>query len=308
MRVGALRVSRHIYLIDTLALGAKGTVAAYLVQGAKKALVDCGHATSLEALLQGLAEVGIRPEELDFIIPTHVHLDHAGAAGALARRAQGALVIAHERAKRHLVDPSRLVQSATQLFGEQLMKAYGSPEPIEEARIEAFEKEMSVDLGAGIELRLLYAPGHAPHQLVAYVEHEKALITADSVGILYPDFRFSMIPTTPPPSFDAEQAIRTAEQLLELPASTLLLPHFGVRQDAHWVLQETIRGISSWTELAREALKASPRPDAVLDRITKDFLARAGARSEGDLPAYVKVSLWTSAMGLFSYLTRPPKG
>ncbi|MER3601938.1 MAG: hypothetical protein C4339_04375 [Nitrososphaerota archaeon] len=302
--MGAERLGKGLYLIDTVAVGARGTVAAYLILGRKRALVDCGHASSLPTLLEGLREAGLRPEELDYIIPTHVHLDHAGAAGALARLAANALVVAHSRAKPHLVDPSKLIRSATQLFGEQLMKAYGLPEPIEEARVQAFDRELSVDLGGGLELRLLYAPGHAPHQLVAYIERERILLTADSVGILYPDFPRAMIPTTPPPSFDPALAMRTAQELSQLPAVKLLLPHFGPREDVAWVWSETERGIESWARVAERTLEDGKGPEAILDRITGDFLKRAGVAEPARLPAYVRVSLWTSAMGLYTYYTK----
>ena len=105
----ATKVSERVYLLDTYALGQARTVGAYLVKGPKPALVDCGYASSYQSVLEWLAEAGVMPSDVRYLIPTHVHLDHAGAAGRLIREMPNAEVIAHERSTPHLVDPTRLI-------------------------------------------------------------------------------------------------------------------------------------------------------------------------------------------------------
>ena len=126
----ATKVAERVYLLDTYALGHPDTVGAYVITGPKVTLVDCGYASSYQSVLAGLAELGVMPSDVRYIVPTHVHLDHAGAAGHLVREMSNAKVIAHERSVPHLADPTKLIQSATKVFGEAIMSLYGSPEPV----------------------------------------------------------------------------------------------------------------------------------------------------------------------------------
>ena len=166
------RITRKAFMIDTVGLGNPSTVAVYVVKGARKiALIDCGYASSYGNVLQGLRKLGIEPSSVDYIVPTHVHLDHAGAAGHLLRYMSRAKVIAHERAVPHLVDPAKVFESAKSVFGEKLIAMYGKPLPIGKDRITAVGEESHIDLG-GATLTTLHAPGHAPHQISVLFEEE----------------------------------------------------------------------------------------------------------------------------------------
>ena len=151
------RVSEHIYLIDTEALGVKEMVAAYLVKGEeKKALVDTGYASSLQKLIRGLGEIGVDVTELSYIIPTHLHLDHAGASGQLAELSRRAEVLAHPRAVKHLINPTRLISSVREFYGAAADE-FGEFLPIEEGRVRGVDDEGELDLGS-VTLRFIHAP------------------------------------------------------------------------------------------------------------------------------------------------------
>ena len=141
----ATKVSERVYLLDTYALGQPGTVGAYLFRGPKPALVDCGYASSNENVLAGMAEEGVMPTDVRYIVPTHVHLDHAGATGRLLKEMPNAGVIAHERSVPHLIDPTRLVESSTKVLGKEIMELYGIPEQVPAERITAVGKESHID-------------------------------------------------------------------------------------------------------------------------------------------------------------------
>ena len=116
------KVAERTYMIDTIGAGAPGTVAVYVVKGARKtALIDCGFASTYGNVMQGLRQIGIEPSRVDYVIPTHAHLDHAGATGQLLMHMPKATVVAHERTVPHLVDPAKLIESSTSLFGEKLV-------------------------------------------------------------------------------------------------------------------------------------------------------------------------------------------
>ena len=296
----ATRVSERVYMLDTYALGQPGTVSAYLVKGPKPTIVDCGYASSYKSVLLGLAEVGVMPTEIRYLIPTHVHLDHAGAAGRLIKEMPNAEVIAHERSVPHLVDPTRLIESSTKVFGKMVMDLYGAPDPIPHERITAVGRETHLDLGGGLSATLIHTPGHAPHQISIVLDQTKAMLTADAVGIVYPGLK-ALIPTTPPPSFNPTELVATIASIRQTRPSELLVPHFGSRKDVDWVFDRTVELVQRWVEqvkvLWRKGMSLDEAAGVMEGEITKD----AGTT---DLPIYAKVSARTSVMGIIHYLEK----
>lgn len=296
----ATKVGERVYLLDTMALGQAGTVGAFLIKGPKVTLVDCGYATSYQTVLDGLGEVGVPPSDVRYLIPTHVHLDHAGATGRLLKGMPNAEVITHERGAPHLVDPSRLIESSTRVFGKAIVELYGLPEPIPAERVTSVGKEMHLDLGGGMSATLIHAPGHAPHQLSVMLEDSKMLLTADAVGITYPGMR-TVIPTTPPPSFDPKLLVATVGNLGQTDPKSLLVPHFGARKDVDFVFDDTAAKVNEWVR-AVEGMRNSKKR---FDEITEEMTARvAAAEGMETIPIYAQISVRTSVMGILSYLER----
>jgi len=296
----ATKVSESVYLLDTVALGNQKTVGAYVVRGSKTAIVDCGYASSYKNLLLGLAELGIAPSEVDYVIPTHVHLDHAGAAGHLIREMPNAELIAHEKATPHLADPTRLIESATKVFGSAVMELYGKPIPVPESRMTAVGKEMHLDLGDGETATLMHSPGHAPHQISVMLDKPRVLLTADAVGIAYPNMDV-LIPTTPPPSFDPKMLVDTVNQLSQLDPHSLLIPHFGVRDDPASIFERTKEGMMDWLEKVGNMKKKGHSLDEIANQMVEDVRSGSG---NGEMPIYAKVSVRTSVMGIVHYLDK----
>ena len=298
----ATRVSERVYLLDTFALGQPGTVGAYLVKGPKPALVDCGYATSFESVLAGLAEAGVMPTDVRYVIPTHVHLDHGGGAGRLVKEMPNAEVIAHEKAVPHLVDPGRLIDSSTRVFGKMIVGLYGTPDPIPADRITAVGREAHLDLGGGLGATLVHSPGHAPHQISMLLDDTRTLMTSDAVGLVYPGIR-AMIPIMPPPSFNPRELVSTLNSLRQTAPSELLVPHFGVRKDVSWVFDRTAELVQEWVEKVRALRKQGKTLDEVSELMELDLSEDMGA---GNLPIYAKVSVRTSVMGIMNYLDKNP--
>jgi glyoxylase-like metal-dependent hydrolase (beta-lactamase superfamily II) len=297
------KVSDNVYLIDTLAVGERNTVAAYLVKGTKFALIDCGYASSAPVVLDALGELNVTPSQIDYIIPTHVHLDHAGAAGHLLEKMPKAKVIAQERGVPHLVDPTRLVQSATTVFGEELIRMYGAPKNIDPGKITPVGEEMHIDLG-GVSLTAIHAPGHAPHQISVNVEEDKVLVAADAVGIVYPSLGVLM-PTTPPPSLNPEELGRTTEKLSQLDSEILAAPHFGVRNDVKYVLAETKTRTNDWISRARVMKKGGATSEEMAASFKAEITAESGV-PDSEFPVYGDISIRTNVMGIMRYLEKNP--
>lgn len=296
----ATKVSERVYMLDTYALGQQGTVGAYLIKGPKPTLVDCGYPSSYENVLAGLAEAGVMPTDMRYIIPTHVHLDHAGAAGRLLGKMPRADVIAHERGVPHLVDPTRLIESSTKVFGKMIMGLYGEPDPIPAGRVTAVGKEWHLDLGDGLTATLIHAPGHAPHQISVMLDQTKALLTADAVGVVYPGLK-TLIPTTPPPSFNPTELVATVGSLRQTTPSELLVPHFGMRKDVDWVFDKTIDLVKGWTEEVKGLWKRETPLDQAAEIMERKVVQDAGVE---DLAIYAKVLVRTSVMGIMHYLDK----
>jgi len=296
----ATKVSEGVYLLDTVALGQRNTVGAYVIKAEKTALVDCGYASSYQNILSGLAEIGVAPGDVRYIIPTHVHLDHAGAAGHLMRSMPNAQLLAHERGAPHLIDPSRLLESATRVFGEAIMELYGKPVPVPAERVTPVGKEMHLNLGNGSTATLIHAPGHAPHQVSVLLERANMLLTADAVGIVYPGLT-TLIPTTPPPSFDPGSLVSTVGQLEQTAPRKLLVPHFGTRDDAPSIFDATRTKVLQWVR----DVEGMRKRGVGLEEASEVMASKVGKEANvNELPIYARVSVRTSVMGIMHYLEK----
>jgi len=250
--------------------------------------------------LEGLAEVGVHPSEVDYVVPTHVHLDHAGASGHLMRSMPNARLVAHERAVPHLADPARLIQSATQVFGKEIVDLYGIPVPVPESRMTAVGEEMTLDLGNGMTATLTHSPGHAPHQISVMLEKQRILLTGDAVGVVYPGMKL-LIPTTPPPSLDPKVLSDTVDKLSQMDPSLLLVPHFGAKDDPRFMFERTKEKMTDWVRKISTMRNAGLSFDEIAEKMVEDVQTEAG---NGELPIYAKVLVRTSTMGIHHYLEK----
>jgi len=205
-------------IIDTHQFGRLRAGAAYHLHGEKHALIETGTSLSAPHIVRALPNV-----ELDYIFVTHVHLDHAGGAGELARRYPHATVIVHPRGAKHLIDPTRLVQSVRQATGE-MFSLYGEAIPIDAGRVRAAKDGERFDLGGGTVIEAIYSPGHAPHHMCFFEPEERALYVGDAAGALRDGVLYC---TTPPPSFDLEVSLQTIDRLRSLHPREIFYTHFG---------------------------------------------------------------------------------
>jgi glyoxylase-like metal-dependent hydrolase (beta-lactamase superfamily II) len=290
-------VSESISIIDTESLGVSGVVAAYLVSGKETALVDMGHRSSAEVVIRDLTAHGF--DRLDYLLPTHVHLDHCGSCGTLARRYPDASILVHPRGEPHLHDPDRLVKGAGEVFGQDMVKRFGLPDPIDNNRLRGIADDESINLGKGLTLRAIWTPGHAPHHLSYLLEGTGSLFTGDAVGVLHPSFPV-LVPTTPPPSFNLEDAIESLERLGKLPVNQLFTPHFGVYSNDHWV-QSNSSALLEW----RTKLNGLKDKGAPMDQIIEEFLndvSKQIGRSVTEVPEHLRLTTKVSVLGFTAYL------
>lgn len=287
-------------MIDTLALGRPGVVAAYIILGKEHALIDMGYASSAPTVLVDIKESEIEGEGIDYLLPTHVHLDHSGACGGLAETFVGASIRVHPKGERHLVDPSRLWEGAGELFGAELMKLYGRPQPINGSRVRAIGDGEEISLGNGLTLRSIWTPGHASHHLSYELEGTGTVFTGDAVGITYPAFPI-LIPTTPPTSFNLEAAIASLQRIREVSPKRLATPHYGVIHDAVSSIDANIRSLQDWAAKINKMVRSGLSTNSIITTLTEAIARERAQPPGGSLPDYLQMSIRVSVLGMLRY-------
>ncbi|HKT42128.1 MAG TPA: MBL fold metallo-hydrolase [Rhodanobacteraceae bacterium] len=253
--------------------------ACYLVgDGGRYAFVESGTSLSVPLLLETLAALGVQREAVDYVMPTHVHLDHAGGAGALVRALPNARLVIHPRGARHMIDPSALIAGATAVYGEDAMRAtYGEILPVPESRVIVADvaacRDFELQLG---DRRLLFidAPGHAKHHYAIWDAASRGWFSGDVFGLSYREFdqtgRNYIIPTTSPVQFDPAAWETTLARILAPGPGHVYLTHYS-RVDAVAKLADDLRaGLVAYQRIAR-AYAAAPDRHARLYAGLMDF-------------------------------------
>jgi glyoxylase-like metal-dependent hydrolase (beta-lactamase superfamily II) len=245
-------VAKGIFSIDDNLYSIPEAGSVYLIAGEKKVLVDTGPATSGQTVIDGIRETGFKPEEIDYIIITHIHLDHSGGAGSILKYTPRAKVVAHQKAIRHLIDPSKLVRSAIEAEGQEFVMGNGEVLPIPEQSLIAANDGDILELGDGQVLTLLACPGHAPHELCIIDSRSRGVFVGDAVGH-YLDGTDVMVPVTPPPSFDLDLYIATLNRLMSLPVDKIFFAHSGTSDQVQEKLELAKRKLLDREKIISEA-------------------------------------------------------
>ena len=249
-------VAENILLIDNELYSIPKWGSVYLINEERKALVDPGPATSVNTVLAGMEKAGVDPGEIDYVIATHIHLDHAGGIGELLKHMPQAKVLVHEKGARHLVNPERLMKSFAFTMGERMMRKTGPVAPIDEKRVVPVSGGEVFKLGEKQSLRLLHTPGHAPHQLCILESRNNGLFSGDAVGISVAEGKV-LIPATPPPAFDLELYLSSLQKLMELNASLIYFAHFGVTGKVKESIAIAADKLKAWNTLVSQAFNES---------------------------------------------------
>ncbi|HSH02298.1 MAG TPA: MBL fold metallo-hydrolase [Anaerolineae bacterium] len=260
-----------IHTIDLNFQGVPQAIAAYLVQGERGlALIETGPASTLPQLTAGLAQHGLTPADIKDVLVTHIHFDHAGAAGWWAQ--QGATVYVHEVGAPHLIDPSRLVRSATRIYGDDMDRLWGTLYPAPEDKVVALNDGDVVTVG-DLQFVAHDTPGHAYHHFVYQLGDVG--FTGDAAGICLPGSELVDLPA-PPPEFNLEVWQNTVAKIEGLGLNTLYLTHFGKRDDVQGQLNELRERLTAVTTFIHNLQQQGLTRDEIVDA----FLTWSRERAE----------------------------
>lgn len=315
MRPNTIDYPDNITLIDT-EQHRPGLAACYLLRsGNEYAFIECGTSLSVPGLLAVLKHRGIAPEQIAWIMPTHVHLDHAGGAGLLMRECPNAKLVIHPRGARHMIDPAQLIAGATAVYGEAQMAAlYGEILPVPAERVVIAEDGFEIDFNGRV-LRFIDAPGHARHHYAIWDAQSRGWFTGDSFGLSYREFDGPegpyLFPTTTPVQFEPEAWLQTIQRFLAVDPAYMFLTHYGRVGNVLQLAADLRGGIATYQSIALH-LAGCPDREARIQRAlllhATEELGAVGCRlSEAEIERLLALDMALNAQGLVVWLDRQAK-
>jgi len=307
-----MAVTHGIHIIDTGFVRPRFDAAYLVVENGRGAFIDCGTNHSVPRMLAALEEADISAAEVDWLILTHVHLDHAGGAGELIARLPNARALVHPRGARHMIDPSKLWAGASAVYGEAVMeREYGRLRPIPAERVVEADDGHEVDL-AGRILRAIHTPGHAKHHIAIHDSRANVCFTGDVFGLSYREFDTAngpfVLPTTSPVQFDPDELHASIERLVALKPAAMYLTHYSRVEDIARLAADLHEQIDAMVNLALAARGNADRHHALVDGLTALYAERArkhgwdGGRAA--LQQLLQMDIELNAQGLEVWLDR----
>jgi len=289
----------QIHTLDLHFQGVPHTIAAYAIRHSEGlVLIESGPGSTLAALDAALEQAGFSPRQVTDVLLTHIHLDHAGAAGALAQR--GARIHVHPRGAKHMLNPEKLLSSARRIYQEQMDSLWGAFLPVPEAQLHVVQDEEEIEIG-GLRFVALDTPGHASHHH-AYL-FEDLCFTGDVGGVRLPGPPHLRLPM-PPPEFHIAAWRTSVARLRRLKVRRLAPTHFGIFEDADWHLQRVAAELDAVERFLEATMPADPPLETLNERFFSwaEERSRSAGLSEEDIAAYETANpSWMSPLGMQRY-------
>jgi len=265
------RIEVPIPKVDTI-------FAVYLIHEAKGVVIEPGPAATVPSIQEGMKQLGMK--ELAYIIPTHIHIDHAGAIGSLARLFPHARVMLHPAGAKHAIDPSRLIESTKMAFGDDFENYYGPILPVPESQVmvPGDGETISID---DRELQIIYAPGHASHHMAIFDQKTRGLFCGEALGLPHTGAESSPLPAAAPPSFDIEVYLETMERLRALHPRILFYSHDGIGKNPEELISKAAENTKGFGDIILKALRNGETTEAIGDRVQEYISNHLGINAEG---------------------------
>ncbi|NHF65339.1 MBL fold metallo-hydrolase [Xanthomonas hortorum] len=301
-----------IQTIDTGFGGAQFDAAYLIVEAQRGAFVDCGTSLSVPHMLAALHSAGLTPAQVEWLILTHVHLDHAGGAGALLQQLPNARVLVHPRGAPHMIDPTRLIAGATAVYGEaEMARSYGAIVPVPAERVVEAADGQTVMLGERT-LRTIETPGHARHHLCVWDARSCSWFTGDTFGLSYRQLDSAqgafILPTSSPVQFEPEAMLHSIARLMETAPAAMYLTHYGRVTSPEPLAQALIEQIHAMTAIALSCAQRADRHRCMVAALSELYLERARLHDcrldDASVAQLLATDIELNAQGLACWLDR----
>jgi glyoxylase-like metal-dependent hydrolase (beta-lactamase superfamily II) len=283
-----------------------------IVSDGRAAFVDAGTSFSVPNLLAALAAQGLHVDAVDYLLLTHIHLDHAGGAGQLAAALPRARVVVHPRGASHLIDPTLLVAATKAVYGEaRFIQEYGEILAIPAERVDVAEDERRIELGCRT-LHLVHTPGHAVHHLCIVDRDNAEVFSGDTFGVSYREFDTAagefIFPTTTPTQFDPQQLHASVDRVLDFKPTSVYLTHYSRVGQPDKLGCDLHADIDVFVALARYAADAPNRSELLesmlFDHLSERLSAHGSTMDEARRHALLDGDIALNAAGLYAWLSR----
>ncbi|KPL61301.1 MBL fold metallo-hydrolase [Rossellomorea vietnamensis] len=310
------RIDSRISLVDLMDLSLKERTGSYIINEEALTIIETSASPSIPHLKKGLSKLNINPEDIQYIILTHIHLDHAGGAGLFLKECPNASIIVHPKGKRHLTDPTRLISGARAVYGKKFDELFDPIVPIPEERILVMAHEEKLRLSDTCTLTFYHTPGHADHHLSILDSTSNGMFTGDTCGIQYTigSKRF-YFPSTSPNQFDPEKMKDSIRLYRSLHLDRLYFGHYGVSEEVSFALTEVEKWLDLLVKKSEEQYSSSVTIEenvrtitSLLIELTGRELAQKGIDPNNPIYSLLELDMNVSAMGIVDYFIKQQKG
>ena len=302
------RLDHGVAVVDTGFVRPHFDASFLIVENGRAAFIETGPNSAVPRLLAALEAHGLDRDAVDYVIPTHVHLDHAGGAGLLMQNLPRAKLVIHPRGARHMIDPSMLIEGVRAVYGAEVAaRDYGELVPVPAARVIATSDGMVIEL-AGRPLRFADTPGHARHHHCIWDEASRGWFTGDTFGIVYPELQPYIVPACAPVQFEQDALHESVARLLAQRPELMYLTHYGAVRDAERLAVQFLAQVDAMADAARSLASAPGRHDKLKRAFGDIYIAelrRSGStKSEDYLRDILATDIELNAQGLGTWLDR----
>jgi glyoxylase-like metal-dependent hydrolase (beta-lactamase superfamily II) len=266
--VDVREVADKVYRFETPIPGMFYTPVVYLIDAPGGVLIEPGPAAAMPPIKEALARLGMK--DLSYIIPTHIHVDHGGGAGALAKLFPNAKVVAHPRGARHLASPERLIESTKLVWGQDFEQTLGPIIPLPESQVKAAMDGETISVGDR-DIQIIHALGHSPHHIVILDRRLNGLFCGEALGL--PGHQ---LPPVAPFSFEQDTYMATIESLLRLQFDALFYSHGSMERDPGRLMSRALENARVYGNMILEAAGKGNTPEEIMRLIGDDFHRRNG--------------------------------
>jgi glyoxylase-like metal-dependent hydrolase (beta-lactamase superfamily II) len=305
-------LAHGIVVIDTGFVRPRFDASYLVVENGRAAFVDTGPNNAVPRLLAALQAQGLEPADVDYVIPTHVHLDHAGGTGLLMQHLPNAKLLIHPRGARHMIDPTVLMEGVRAVYGQEIAdRDYGELVPVPEHRVVTTSDGMVIEL-AGRALRFMDTPGHAKHHHCIWDEASRGWFTGDTFGLAYPELHTPngpyVVPATAPVQFDPEALHESVARLLRAKPVFMYLTHYGAVTHPEKLAVQFLAQVDEMARTARALANESNRHEKLKSAFAAIYLQelrRSGAtQPDAFLRDILATDIELNAQGLGAWLNK----